>query len=260
MPGSIIAETTRPGRVIQFTEEDHRYVIKDKKTGNEVKELISVTTLNGKYFPPFDPDGKTCANCAAKRGITVEAMRAEWDKTRDEASAYGTRVHEYMEDLIRGRKPRNTPENEKERIVFELGAKFVKKIKPRLENIQPEKIICDEELGLAGTIDLFAKDPTSDQFVMIDWKTNKKIDMNTFFNRYALPPIEHVPDCEFGHYQLQLNMYEYILKHAGYIPPKSVVLKYLVHLHMEKGLTVLKVPDKPMEVVAILEDYLSKQR
>ena len=260
MPGSVIAETSRPGQILQFTEDDHRYVIKDKRSGNEVKELVSCTTFIGRYFPPFDPDGSMCAKCAAKKGITAEAMRAEWDKNRDEAAAYGTRVHEYMEDLLKERKPRNTPENEKERIVFELGAKFVKSLKPRIECIQPEKIICDADLGLAGTIDLLAKDPHADQLIMIDWKTNKKIEMDTFFNRYAYPPISHIPDCEFGHYQLQLNLYEYMLKHAGYIPWSMPVVKYLVHLHMEKGLTTIKVPDKRREIEMLLEDDRSKQQ
>ena len=203
---------------------------------------------------------KTCANCAAKRGITVEAMRAEWDKTRDEASAYGTRVHEYMEDLIRGRKPRNTPENEKERIVFELGAKFVKKIKPRLENIQPEKIICDEELGLAGTIYLFAKDPTSDQFVMIDWKTNKQIRMDNEWGDTFLSPIDTLPDCEYNLYGLQLAMYEHILKEGGFIEPNANVRKFICHFHAESGCKFHEIGDKfnPFKDL-ILADWKKRQ-
>lgn len=260
MPGSVIAETSNPNNVLQFTEDDHRYVVKDRNTGDELQELVSCTTFIGRYFPPFDPTGIMCARSAAKRGITVEAMRAEWDKARDDAAAYGTRVHEYMEDLLLGRKPRNEPLNNKERIVFELGAGFIRKLKPNLTNIQPEKIICDPEIGLAGTIDLLATNPKDGHFVMIDWKTNKKIDLDTAYNKYAYPPISHIPDCEFGHYQLQLNLYEFMLKHAGYIPESAIVDKYLVHLHMDKGVTQIGVPNKRTEIEALVQDKMSKQQ
>lgn len=260
MPGSVLAETTKTGKLLQFTEEDHRYVIKDKRSGKEEKDLISVTNLIHSYFPPFDPDGKVCASCAKRDNVTVEEMRARWDKNRDDAATLGTRCHEYMEDLIRQRKPRNEPQNDKEKAIFEHMAHFYKDtIKPNFEQVTPEKIVCDIDLGLAGTIDFLAKDPKADQYIMMDWKTNKAINMESRFGKYAFPPIEHIPDCEFGTYSLQLNLYEFILKHAGYIPPKAPVAKYIVHFQKLNGARVIQVPDRRREIEAILRDHLAKQ-
>ena len=259
MPGSILAETTRTGKLLQFTEEDHRYVIKDKESGNEEKELISVTTLIGNYHPKFDADGSIARNVALKRGVTVESVKAEWAS----AGPYGTRVHEYMEDLIRGNKPRNEPQDERERIVFEQVAHFFKNtLKPNFETMTPEKIICDYDLGIAGTIDFLGKDPRADQLIMMDWKTNTRMDVTPFGGKeqWCYPPVDHIPDCNYGHYQLQLNLYEYILKHAGYISPTIPVVKYLVHFHKDTGTTMYKVPDRKKEVEAIIEDYLSKKQ
>ena len=265
MPGSVIAETTRPGKLIQFTEDDHKYVLKDKRTGEVQQAFTSVTTMIGEYFPKFDAEGQSLKS-AAKEGGTeeeirarAEELRAKWKAAGDEASEYGTRVHEYLEDLVRGRKPRNIPRDEREQTVFALGAKFVWQIKPKLELIEPEKIVCDPEWGLAGTIDVLAKDPKADRMIIMDWKTNKKIDMDTVFGKYGFGPIAHIPDCEFGHYALQLNTYEAILKHAGYIGRDVPVLKYLIHLHKDNGLRVLQVPDRQREVIALIEDFQRKR-
>lgn len=265
MPGSVIAETTIPGQILQFTEDDHRYVLKDKKTGKELRQLTSSTTLIDKYFPEFKSNEISLRSACRALGVDpnlppspiVEAkaaeIRAEWKGAAD----YGTRVHEYMEDLMRGRKPRNTPETEKERIVFELGAGFVKKVKPKLENIMPERIVCDPYYAVSGCIDLLAKDPHTDQLIIMDWKTNKSI--STYSSEYAYPPISHFMNCKLSHYILQLNLYEFILKHAGYIPEHIKVLKYLVHLHQTKGVTVIPIADHFNDIVAILEDFKSKQ-
>ena len=267
MPGSIIAETTRPGQIIQFTEDDHRYVIKNKATGEELKELISCTTLIGQYYEAFDAEKVSLRKARQKLKIAddglppsqavlecAEEFKREWAG----ASTYGTRVHEYMEDLIKDRPPRNQPQDERERLVFEYGAAFIRRIKSRLYGFESEKIVCDYDWGIAGTVDLIARDPKADHLIMMDWKTNKKIDLDTYINKYCYPPVDHIPDCEFGHYSLQLNLYEAMLKHAGYYPKEIKFLKYLIHLHKDKGVTVIQVPDRQREVHDLVNDHLSK--
>lgn len=258
MPGTVVTETTDASKILQFTEDDHRYVAKDKKTGEEVKELISSTTLIGQYFPAFDADD-VAQRVAAKRGVTPEQLKAEWKAAGEAAAAYGTRVHEYMEDLLRGRTPRNTPQDERERIVFGYGAAFAKKLKGMVTDIECEKTICDIPVGIAGTIDLFCRDARTQERIIFDWKTNKKISMNNDFGKHGFPPIEHIPDCEFGHYSLQLNLYEFILKHAGYIDKHEHVRKVLVHLHKDTGASIINVPDKMPDIQAVLADYLTKK-
>ena len=267
MPGSVIAATACPNKILQFTEADHRYVIRDKQTNQEIQELISATTLIEQYFPPFDANGISHNSACRQLGVdsalpptpVVEAKAAEIRSVWKAAADYGTHVHEYMEDLMLGRPPRRTPENEKESTVFGLGASFARKLKPKLENITPERIICDPEYGVAGCIDLLAKDPHADQLIIIDWKTNKEITTESFMHKFGFPPIEHLPDCKFSHYSLQLNLYEFILKHAGYILPRIPILKYLVHIHPTKGVNVMAVPDRQREITDILNDHRAKK-
>jgi ATP-dependent exoDNAse (exonuclease V) beta subunit len=48
---------------------------------------------------------------------------------------------------------------------------------------------------------------------LVDWKTNKRIDKNSFRNKKGiLPSSEHLEDCNFVHYSLQLTFYRYILE------------------------------------------------
>jgi len=258
MPGTSIATTPDPNRIIQFTESDHKYVAKDKND-KLIKELISVTTLIGNYFPKFDAD-LMAPKVAVKRGLSVEQIKAEWKQAGEEASRYGTRVHEYLEDLIRGVKPRNIPENDKETKVFGYAAQLARKIKSRFTDFKPEKIVSDVQLGIAGTIDLLCRDPRGDgSVVILDWKTNKQIRMIDQFGKKGFGPVAHVEDCEFGHYSLQLNLYEFILKHAGYILRNTNVVKYLVHLHPDLGVNTIRVPDMQQEIINIVNDYLTNK-
>lgn len=49
-----------------------------------------------------------------------------------------------------------------------------------------------------------------------DWKTNKEIKTSNRFQK-MLSPIGHLDDCNFNHYQLQINLYSWILEQWGYV-------------------------------------------
>ena len=43
-----------------------------------------------------------------------------------------------------------------------------------------EVIVYSKELGIAGTIDILMTNKNTGEYVLIDWKTSKRIDMNSF--------------------------------------------------------------------------------
>ena len=78
--------------MITFDEKTHTY--KCSKTG---RELISATTLIGKYKKPFDKM-ENATRVANREGLDVEFVLEMWEKEKNRACDYGTNIHKVMED------------------------------------------------------------------------------------------------------------------------------------------------------------------
>ena len=80
--------------MITFDEKSHTY--KCSKTG---RELISATTLIGKYKKPFDKM-ENATRVANREGLDVEFVLDMWEKEKNRACDYGTNIHKVMEDYL----------------------------------------------------------------------------------------------------------------------------------------------------------------
>lgn len=229
MPSSTTS-TNRFGREIVFEENTHKYYIDDP---NKRIDFTSVTTFIGNYFPKFDAE-KIAPFTAKKRGISVQEVLDEWEKTRNDACEFGTRVHACCEDTLLNRELRYAPSSPKEELVFPNAIKAANDIKEKYDIVGVEKLVFDEPLRLSGTIDCLVKSKENEfEYCIVDWKTNKKIDDKAKYGKHAFAPIAELPDCEMSHYGLQLTLYGHILKSGGYIP-MNAKLKYLL-VHITEG-------------------------
>jgi hypothetical protein len=67
-----------------------------------------------------------------------------------------------------------------------------------------------------------------------DYKTNKEIKLEGFKNwegitEKMLDPINHIDDCNYMHYALQLSIYMYIMiKHNPNLKPGKLVLEHII--------------------------------
>jgi len=53
----------------------------------------------------------------------------------------------------------------------------------------------------------------SNEYVLIDWKTSKRIDMKSFKGKMGIKKeTKKIEDCNYNHYALQLSLYRYILE------------------------------------------------
>lgn len=215
---------------IKFFEDTHLY--KSNINGQEIN-YISVSTLASKYFPKFESE-KIAGFTAKKRGISIQEVLDEWSKSGKDACIYGTRVHETCEDTILNRPLRNSPCNDKEKKVFSFAINIANKLKNELDIIGVEYLVFNEKLRIAGTIDLLAKSKTDNIYYIIDWKTNKSIDVENKYGNKGLYPVQNLDDTNYIHYALQLGLYEYILKSTGYIDKNAIVKKILIHLNEVK--------------------------
>ena len=138
-------------------------------------------------------------------------------------------------------------------IEWQYFINFVKDY-PHLKPYRTEWTIYDEELKLAGSIDMIYEN--SDGTLSIyDWKRAKDITRINKFNKFALSQaVCHFPDSNFWHYALQLNTYKAIIE-KNY--NKKVTDLYLVRLHPdaeEKNYELIKLPDLSVEIAELFEE------
>lgn len=157
----------------------------------------------------------------------AEILKSYEDK-KNTACERGTSIHEIQENLFY---------NQDDKIKkYVGGGKFdVKKGYYQLDldrAIYPEFLISydfDDYLKVAGQIDLIIKD--GNEITIIDWKTNKKIDQESYFDKNTKKrqmmkfPLDNIQDCNFYHYTLQLSLYAFLLQK---INPKFKIKKLLI--------------------------------
>ena len=255
MPSCSTAKNPR-GITITFTEDDHKY--RSVINGKEVL-YTSGTQFLGKFYPVFDPTGTIAERCARKEGISVAAIKAKWAAKGQESCRLGTRLHETIEDtLLRRDKYRNVAEDSAEMSRFEKGIAIGKKLLQKTDILGVEKIVFSDKLLIAGTIDLLAQSKKDGTYLIIDHKTNKSIDQENKYKKFCLDPIAHIPDLNYWHYGLQLNLYEYLLKREGYVDRDAKFRLFLNHVTAESA-KLIELPDLQSEIRdLVIEHLLSK--
>lgn len=210
---------------ISFDEKPHLYYIKGSN------DNISVTTfIHSNLFPHFDAD-KIISKMMKSRnwkqskyyGKTPDEIKEEWNTKSVESSEAGTAMHKCIELFYNNKSVDNHS------IEYQYFLKFNNDHKDDLIPYRTEWIIFDEETKLAGSIDMLYKTQKNDDkhLIIYDWKrTNKITDENLFERGYA--PLEHLPNSNYWHYALQLNIYKKILE-KNY--DKVIDEMYLLLLH-----------------------------
>lgn len=246
MPGTSKAAHPSGALGITFTEDDHSYI-------DDIGiSYISATTLVHSAFPPFDADAAAAAK-SAKTGIPAEDLKSQWAANGKAAADDGTRCHENCERQILGQLDRmNQPRNDEERTRFRAAWFEVEKMKAAFSTLEPEKLVFSPRFQVAGSIDVLARRPG--MVAIIDWKYIKALRRESFGGRTG----NHVataalPDCNFWHYALQLNLYEQILKVEGYIEPTIQVVKMLNVYNAEaQAFDHVMVPELGREAVLLM--------
>lgn len=228
---------------LTFFKKSHKY-----KLGR--RELTSVTTFVKQFFTPFNAREK--ARELSKFGWAKKQKKGVryWLKTWKEAGQQGTITHEEIEKYIKT--------NNKEIdccLKAEQGIKWYEKFIKKLGKPIPlsELRIFDEELGIAGTIDLYVShqsidNPQENVITLVDWKTNKKIVKEGYKDSVALEPVSHLESGNFYQYALQLSLYAYIIERKGEVIDKLL----LVHLK-EDCVEELEVPYLKEEIEEMLK-------
>jgi ATP-dependent exoDNAse (exonuclease V) beta subunit len=192
---------------VQFDEGPHIYTV------NGDSSSTSVTTWIHSHFEKFDAD-KILTNMFRGRkmrdpnykyyGMTKEEIKTLWSSS--DAAQKGTDMHYDIECFYNGWDVKN------DSLEYKHFLKFAEDYK-NLKAYRTEWVVYYEEMNLAGSIDMVFEDENGDLWIY-DWKrTNKELNPESFGNKKSTTPcISHLPDCDFWHYSLQLNIYRGILE------------------------------------------------
>jgi len=244
---TIIKQAHPLGKVICFDEFRHLYYAED----NPNMKFTSATTFIGKFFPRFKFD-EISFIYAIKRGLDINQVRQSWIDKREKASELGNRVHEYARYILTENiKYKVVAINEIENAYFKQVRKVIKDLYYfGLELQGSEVILADLNWKIAGMTDIIMRFQNS--LHILDLKSSQDIKTSNQFQT-PLPPIQHLEDTNLSKYQLQLNLYKYLIENNGYAPWATDVVMRIIHLSEDKY-TFIDVPDMGMEIRAMLKE------
>jgi hypothetical protein len=220
---------------IVFNAEDHSYKSID---GAEGINWTSVTTLISSLKKPFDAKAVAAKVTKNKRskwyGIEPKVIEQIWKNEADRAVTLGTYYHNQREaDLCSLASieregvtvPVISPSGEHDGIRYAPS----QKLDP---GVYPEHMVYLKSAGICGQSDLV--EVVNGKVNIIDYKTNKEIKTESFVNWEGIseklsPPVNHLDDCNFNHYALQLSIYMYIiLKHNPKLKPGRIFIHHII--------------------------------
>jgi hypothetical protein len=224
---------------ITFTEEGHKYTIRDPE-GNPIgKSIISTTETIGKYHDHFDADKALDKMCFDADGIYIgknelykgknrDEIKEGWEKTGKEASEKGTATHQDIENFFNG-DPVLYPDSKEHQMFLDWWRNYQEK-HPTHRPYRTECLIYDDnpncEKVLAGSVDFLAIDENG-ELHEFDWKRAKAINKDNKYKK-MYKPFNGLDDCNYNHYRLQLNFYRHVLET---LYDKKVKTMRLVILH-----------------------------
>lgn len=262
--------------MIKFTEGHHLY----ESIVPDTTQWLSVTTALKKVKEPFDQLAKAQKSSIRKPnsrypnkwyGIPVDEIVNAWNAESKRSTDLGSWYHKVRENQL------YTHENELDIVLPDIrnGIKYAPDQKLQDNTIYPEHLVYLQSAGVCGQADYV--EIRKNILTIRDYKTSKEIKRNGF-KRYdgtvsrMLPPLQHLEDCEFNHYALQLSIYAYcisrhncninigdlIIEHVKFQEEGRDQYNYPIYRkdlngdYIVKEIEVIKVPYLKKEVVTLL--------
>ena len=239
---------------ISFQDKGHIYTIKHSGCLDGDTGFTSVTTFIHSFIELFNADKIINTMMSSSKwsnnkyyGPSKSEIIQLWNTNGDEAACAGTKMHYDIECFYNNMKVINNSIEYNYFINFYNNHNY-------LTPYRSEWIIYDEDLRLAGSIDMVFIN-SDNTLEIYDWKRCKDIVKNTKWNKWMNNPIiSHLPDTNFWHYSLQLNIYKAILiRKYG----ENVGNLYLVCLHPNNNnnnYIKISVPNLQEEVLQLFHE------
>lgn len=242
---------------MQFIESVHKYI-------EDGKEYLSATTLIHLFQAPVDWK-EQCRKKAIKLGMTFEELWQQWEDKRVSSAERGTRFHKKKEDQLfaDGQIIIENTLCPVQMVPTINDTKEDNSMKLEDNTTYTEKMIWSKKYGICGTADLVQV--VNGKIHIKDYKTNDNLktssykDPKTGKTTRMLYPLQSLDDCNFNHYQIQLNLYMYMLlqqnRHLK-MGEMTILHVHLDELENEKGMFPFLVKNLQAEIKQMLDHYL----
>lgn len=238
--------------------EPIRHVYINSETKEEYKSVTTVLSMLEEEFPAKKIARAIQNQSDSKKkekyiGLNENEILLMWEEENRIANEYGTKIHNLLEDYLKRNKfyfPKNDEEreilNSYDELNIDLGTRYY-----------CEKILFSEKYKIAGMSDHIV-DIESDYFIVNDYKSNKVLNFYSPYGKKLLPPMEHLDDCQFNIYALQLSIYAYFYELES--KRKCRTLNLLYFDRNTKKFTKYTVPYMKLEAISVLENYIKTQK
>jgi len=230
------------GVKILFNEYGHKYYVE-----GENKRLMSVTQILKKYFPVFEKE-KVAKLYAKKHGLKWQEVVAGWTKLGEDSSARGKKYHHVSEKIIKGFLAKTYRRGQNSDDIAKMIEHKLLSFYKEFHFYPPEYIVACLYSRIAGAIDLVFGN--EDTLYIMDWKFVKEIKIENPWRNCHFP-IDHIPDCNFYKFALQLNLYSYIIRKNKYFPQYPKHELGIFHVK-EDEIEDIRIPNMQSEVRNIL--------
>ena len=239
-----------------FIEDGHYYLCNGKRVG------ISTTGLFGQYEQKFDSD-TISQQVADKRGVSQQEILEEWRIENLHSTIKGSMIHEYAQSLWEGKHYEFDYSSVPEEIDLDRLKSDIEKLVPQAENfyndykdmyelIGCEIYLGDEEYDECGSADQMMLNKYTNEITLIDYKTNKKIEYESYRHQKMLIPLHKFEDCNYIHYSLQLGDYKFKFEKNTNLPVKE---KFIVYFNINAdNYEIIEPLNMEKEVKKILEN------
>lgn len=196
-----------------FIENGHYYLCNNKRVG------ISTTGLISQYEQEFDSD--TISQMVAnKKGISQQEVLEEWQIENLHSTIKGSMIHEFAQSLWEGKEYKFDYSNVPKEIDLDRLKSDIEKLMPQAINfyndykdmyelIGCEIYLGDEDYDECGATDQMMLNKYTGGITIIDYKTNKKIEYESYKHKKMLIPLHKFDDCNYVHYSFQLGDYKF---------------------------------------------------
>ncbi len=219
----------------------------------------AVSTIISEFFPVFDQP-YWAERKAKEEGIPTRQKIEEWEDKGNFSREAGTFLHAQIENYYLKKpvtyiynyvyKGKFVNREEQYSIKGKEFQYFLNFVHDRsVEPYRTEWRIYCKHLKVAGTIDFIAKNGAN--YDIYDWKRSDKLyEDNPFQN--GLGGLSHLQDTRLNHYNIQQNLYKWILENEYGI---TIGNMYLVVLHHSyDNYRIIEVPRMDVEVQYIIDN------
>jgi len=249
---------------IVYLDKGHTY-----KIDGQPSAKVSVTGLVGSVKEKFEED-KWAAIKGKEMGCTPEEMKLVWKKNNQMATYQGSTLHNYIDNFYQNKViPYNRVLAESIlgitlhemmqknlKVLIKQFNNFFNATKDSILPIKNEFVIGDlTDTRVCGMLDMLAYNTDTDTFEIYDFKTNKRFNEISEYEKKLLSPVEHLDECEFSTYSLQLSFYKMFIE--KYTNVKVGDIKVVWFSISNDDYKIINLKFMPDECTAIIKNFLT---